>query len=49
LGLFTLLIMFGFLLAAIFLLKWIYELKKNSELQIEQNKRMIELIENMKT
>lgn len=48
-GIIPLLFMFGSLVAAIFLLKWIYELKKNSELQTEQNKRMIELLENKKT
>jgi hypothetical protein len=36
-------------LAVIFLIIWIYKIKRNSEIQVEQNKRIIELLENGKT
>ncbi|WP_162990272.1 hypothetical protein [Mesobacillus foraminis] len=32
-------------LAVIFLLIWIYQMKRNSQIQVEQNIRIIELLE----
>lgn len=44
-GLFSLLIFLAGPVAAILLLVWVYQMKKNSEILIEQNKRVIELLE----
>ncbi|SDJ80935.1 hypothetical protein [Sediminibacillus albus] len=40
-----LLVYIGLPLTIIFLLKWIYEIKNNSELQVEQNYKIIDLLE----
>ncbi|MFB1050908.1 hypothetical protein [Paraliobacillus sp. JSM ZJ581] len=37
----------GIPVAVILLLKWIYHIKKNSDYQVEQNKRMIQLLKKM--
>ncbi|WP_156431176.1 hypothetical protein [Bacillus sp. FJAT-29814] len=44
-GLFSLFIVTGVPVAIIFLLVLIYQIKKNSEIQIEQNKKIIQLLE----
>lgn len=44
-GFWSLLTVIGVPLAVIFLLIWIYKIKRNSEIQVEQNKRIIELLE----
>jgi hypothetical protein len=35
--------------AAIFILIWIYQIKRNSDILVEQNRRIINLLENGKT
>ncbi|UOQ50050.1 hypothetical protein MUN88_08310 [Gracilibacillus caseinilyticus] len=37
----------GIPIAVFFLLKWLYQIKKNSDLQVEQNKKMIQLLEKL--
>jgi hypothetical protein len=44
LGLFSLLITMVVPVAMIILLIWIYQIKKNSDIQVEQNKEIIELL-----
>jgi 4-hydroxybenzoate polyprenyltransferase len=44
LGLFSLLITIAVPVLLVFLLIWIYKIKKNSETQIEQNKEIIQLL-----
>jgi uncharacterized protein YoxC len=44
-GYFSLLIIIGTPFAVIVLFIWIYQLKKNSDLQVEQNKKIIQLLE----
>lgn len=47
-GFIPLLFMLGMIVSAIYLVKWVYEIKKNSDIQVEQNKRLLELIESQK-
>ncbi len=35
-----------FPISALFLIVWIYRIKQNSDLQVEQNKQIIELLKN---
>lgn len=44
-GFWSLLTVIGLPLAVIFILIWIYKIKRNSEIQIEQNKQIIHLLE----
>jgi uncharacterized protein YoxC len=44
LGIFSLLITIAVPVAFIFLLIWVYQIKKNSESQVEQNKEIIQLL-----
>ncbi|CQR47255.1 hypothetical protein BN1058_01562 [Paraliobacillus sp. PM-2] len=37
----------GIPVAIILLLKWIYQIKKNSDYQVEQNNRIIQLLKRM--
>jgi len=48
-GFWSLLIVIGVPLAVVFLMIWIYKIKRNSEIQVEQSKKIIELLENRKT
>lgn len=45
-GYWSLFTVLGLHLAVIFLLIWIYKIKINSEIQVEQNKKILELLEN---
>lgn len=45
LGLISLLLTIALPVSLVFLLIWIYQLKKNSETQIEQNREIIRLLE----
>lgn len=44
-GLGSLLIIFGMPLAVFFLLVWTYKIKRNSDIQVEQNNKIIKLLE----
>lgn len=44
-ALIPLLFMLGMIVSLIYLLKWVYEIKKNSDIQVEQNKRLLESLE----
>ncbi|WP_353654010.1 hypothetical protein [Bacillus sp. ISL-55] len=44
-GLTSLFIVIAVPVLFVFLLKWVYTTKKNSEIQVEQNRRIIELLE----
>jgi hypothetical protein len=48
LGYLSLLIIIGTILAAVFLLKWIHQIKRNTEFQVEQNKKIIQLLKKEK-
>lgn len=48
-GFISLSIFIGVPIAVIFLLIWIYQIKRNSEIQVDQNKRIIELLEKGRT
>lgn len=41
----SLLIAIGMPLAIVFLLIWIYKIKRNSDIQVEQNNKIIKLLE----
>lgn len=45
-GFLSFVILIGMPVVVILLLLWTYKMKKNSEIQIEQNKRIIEPLEN---
>jgi hypothetical protein len=45
----SLLTVVGVPVAAIFILIWIYQIKRNSDILVEQNRRIINLLENGKT
>jgi hypothetical protein len=47
-GMWSLLTVIGLPLATIFILIWIYQIKRNSEILVEQNRRIIKLLENGK-
>jgi hypothetical protein len=49
LGMISFLITIALPVSLVLLLMWIFQLKKNSEIQIEQNKEMIRLLEQTKT
>jgi hypothetical protein len=42
--LFAMFLYIGLPVAVILLLKWMYQLKRNSDMQIEQNKRIIQFL-----
>lgn len=44
----SLLITIGIPLSLVFLLIWIYKIKRNSEIQVEQNNKIIQLLEERK-
>jgi hypothetical protein len=46
LGLGSLLITLGIPLSLVFLLVWVYRIKRNSDIQVEQNNKIIKLLEN---
>ena len=46
-GMMSLFIVIAVPVSFVFLLKWIYRMNKNSEIQVEQNKRIIELLEKL--
>ncbi|MGJ7912501.1 hypothetical protein [Neobacillus sp. LXY-1] len=47
-GYMSLFVVIGLPIAVIFLLVSVYKMKRNSEIQVEQNKRIIELLEKVK-
>ncbi|MBS4220317.1 hypothetical protein KHA96_18610 [Bacillus sp. FJAT-49711] len=48
LSLLSMLITIALPVAGVFLLIWIYQIKRNSEIQVEQNKEIIRLLEKEK-
>lgn len=44
-GLGSLLIIIGMPLAVVFLLVWTYKIRRNSDIQVEQNNKIIKLLE----
>ena len=44
-GIFSLLFTIGIPVAIVFLMVWIYQIKRNGEIQIEQNNKIIQLLE----